>query len=71
MGTAIIEIKNEKVLKLLQDLEDMLLIRLVHYQAETPYKKLSDKYRGRISSEVAEEMQEYIVKSRAEWDKNF
>ena len=70
MGTVLIELKNEKVLKLLQDLEEMQLIRLVHFQAAGTYKKLSEKYAGRLSSKVAEEMQEYIVKSRQEWDNN-
>jgi hypothetical protein len=70
MGTVVIGLKNEKVLKLLQDLKEMHLIRLVYFQAEGTYKKLSEKYAGRLSSKVAEEMQEYIVKSREEWDKN-
>jgi antitoxin YefM len=33
-----------------------------------PSLKLSDKYRGKLPSQVAEELQQYVAESRKEWD---
>jgi hypothetical protein len=33
-----------------------------------PHKKLSEKYAGKLPSEIAEELQEYVKQSRNEWN---
>jgi hypothetical protein len=68
MQTILIELTNAKALKLLRDMEALDLIRLL--PQETEKQNLADKYFGKLNNEVAEEMQEYIKKSREEWDQN-
>lgn len=68
MQTILIELTNNKALKLLQDMEELNLIKLLPNQ--TPKENLADKYYGKLDNQVAEEAQEYIKKSRAEWDNN-
>lgn len=41
-----------------QDLKDL----------EKPEKKLSEKYAGKLPSNVAEDLQNYVTKSRNEWE---
>ena len=70
MDTILIQITNEKAYKLIEDLEDLQLIRILQ-KKQTHYGKLSEKYEGKLNSGVAEEMQEYLSKSREEWkDRN-
>jgi len=35
-----------------------------------PKENLADKYFGKLDSQVAEDAQEYVKKSREEWDNN-
>lgn len=66
MDTILIQITNEKAYKLMEDLEDLQLIRILQ-KKQTHYEKLSEKYEGKLKSEVAEEMHEYLSKGREEW----
>jgi len=68
MQTILIELTNAKALKLLKDMEALDLIKLL--PQETEKQNLADKYFGKLDNVVAEEMQEYIKKSREEWDQN-
>jgi arginine repressor len=66
METVLIQINNEKAYKLLEDLEALDIIKVLKSSENANYK-LSDKYQGKLSSVVAEELQEYVTKSRIEW----
>ena len=66
MQTILIELTNDKALKLLQDMEDLNLIKLLPNQS--PKENLADKYYGKLDNKLAEEAQDYIRKSREEWD---
>lgn len=80
METILIEIRNNKALSILQGLENLHIIRLLKkgdtpemgtYVAESAAaygttKKASD-YKGILSSELAEKMNEYVKQSREEW----
>ncbi len=68
MQTILIELTNDKALNLLREMEALNLIKLV--SAGTEREDLADKYFGKLSNQVAEEAQEYIKKSREEWDKD-
>jgi len=68
MQTILIELTNDKALKLLQDMEDLNLIKLL--PNNLPKENLADKYFGKLDSQVAEDAQEYVKKSREEWDNN-
>jgi hypothetical protein len=68
MQTLTITVIDEKALKLLEDLESLNLIRVLKKEEDKPKQKLSEKYQGKLPSQVAESMQEYITQSRKEWD---
>jgi hypothetical protein len=67
MKTILIQIKDNKVYKLLEDLEDLNIIKILKKNVDSK-EKLSEKYAGKLSSEVADEMQEYVKQSRNEWN---
>lgn len=69
METLLIEITNKKAYRLLKDLEDLNIIKVLEKNSE-PQQKLSEKYAGKLPSDVAEDLQKYITKSRKEWDNN-
>jgi len=66
METVLLQISNIKAYKLLEDLEDLHLIKVLQRSTQ-PKEKLSEKYAGKLSSEVADELQNYITQSRNEW----
>ncbi len=67
METMLIEVSNQKVAKLLHELEELELIKVLQTNVHTT-TKLSEKYAGKLPSHVAEEMQEYVTKGRNEWN---
>jgi len=67
METVLIQINNNKAYKLLEDLEDLQIIKVLE-KSIMPPQKLSDKYAGKLPSEIADELQEYVTKSRDEWN---
>ena len=69
METVLVQIKNKKAYKLLRNLEDLHIIKLIK-KKHSGDQKLSDKYRGALSGKVADELHEYVDQSRSEWDKN-
>ena len=66
METVVIEICNSKAYKLLDDLEKLEIIKVISKKIQSK-QKLSEKYLGNISSETADELQNYISQSRNEW----
>ena len=68
METVLIQIKNNKAYKLLEDLEDLEIITVL--QKNTVVKqKLSEKYAGKLPDDVANELQNHIKQSRNEWNR--
>ena len=67
METWIIQLKDPKALKLLLDLEELQLIRLVKKGIPSE-QKLSEKYRGKLSVIEGEQIQDYLRQSRSEWE---
>lgn len=67
METWIIQLKDPKALKLLLDLEELQLIRLVKKGIPSG-QKLSEKYRGKLSVIEGEQIQDYLRQSRSEWE---
>jgi len=64
-----VQILNQKALKLLRQLEELQLVRILR----KPKKKelsLSEKFAGKLPPIVAEEAQKYISRSREEWTRN-
>ncbi len=67
METILVEIKNDKAYRLLEDLEDLQLIKILK-ETTQPKKKLSEKYAGKLPLNIADELQSYVAQSREEWN---
>ena len=67
METVLVQINNNKAYKLLEDLEDLDLIKLIKNNSGTP-PRLSEKYAGKLPADIAKELQNYVTKSREEWN---
>ena len=71
LPTLVIQLTHSKALKLLLDLEELQLIRVIK-RKETAKKgkiKLSTKYAGKLSTEVGLQLQQHINQSRDEWER--
>ena len=67
METVLVQINDNKAYKLLEDLEDLQILKVLKKSIQ-PSQKLSEKYAGKLPSDVADELQEYITQSRNEWN---
>jgi uncharacterized protein YlbG (UPF0298 family) len=67
METVLIQINNNKAYKLLEDLEDLHIIKVLN-KSIRPQQKLSEKYAGKLPSDIADELQKYVCQSRSEWN---
>ena len=72
MQTVIVQITNSKALKLLQEMEELHLIRMLKKDVLSQDEKLSDKFAGKLNltDEEYNDFQEHISHSRNEWDNN-
>ena len=69
METILVQINSHKAYKLLEELEALDLLKVIRKNVKTP-QKLSDKYAGKLSAEVAEELQAYVKEGRETWGKS-
>ena len=67
METVLIQINNSKAYKLLEDLEDLQILKVLNKNIE-PKQKLSEKYAGKLPPDIADELQNYVTQSRNEWN---
>ncbi len=70
METVTIEIKNSKAMKLLEDLENLDIIK-IHSEEKRISKDKASKYRGSISSATADNLLKHVEKVRNEWEERF
>ena len=70
MDTMLIEVNSSKGMRLLKDLEDLKIIRVLEMK-NNGKKKLSEKYAGSISKKTAAMLNREVAKSKEEWDRNF
>jgi hypothetical protein len=70
METVLVQINNSKAYKLLEDLENLHIIKVLKKSID-PKQKLSEKYRGSISKESADKLRAHVEKSREEWEDRF
>ena len=67
-NTLLIQVTNRKALKLIRELEELQLIKVLKENL-TPLKtKLSDKYKGVFSEEDANNFDRHTKTMRSEWD---
>ncbi len=67
METILIQINNAKAYRLLEDLEDLHIIKVLKKSVQSG-QKLSEKYAGKLPTDVANELQDYVTQSRSEWN---
>lgn len=67
METVLIQINNNKAYRLLKDLEDLQIIKVIRKSIQ-PDQKLSEKYAGKLPPDIADELQDYVTQSRSEWN---
>ncbi len=67
METVLVQINNSKAYRLLEDLEDLQIIKVLKKSTQ-PQQKLSEKYAGKLPSDIADELQNHVNQSRNEWD---
>mgnify|MGYP006995550930 CR=1 FL=1 len=67
METLVIQITNSKANKLLADLEDLKILKVIKRTKQQPLS-LSEKYAGKLNSTTANSLQDYVKQSREEWN---
>lgn len=68
METILVQIKNKKAYKLLKNLEDLKLIKLL--EKDNSSDKNPSAYFGTLTEEEGEKFQAYVSESREEWNRN-
>ncbi len=64
-----VKILDEKVLKLLQSLEEMQLIQFIKKNSTDLNKPQNRSFGGRISKETAEDLHRQLNEMRDEWER--
>ena len=67
METVLIQINNDKAYKLLEDMEDLSIIKVLKKNMQ-PQQKLSEKYAGKLPADIADELQNQLTQIRSEWN---
>ena len=64
----LIQVTNQKALGLLHELEELHLIKVLNDNFTPTKTNLSDKYKGIISKEQGQNLNEHIKQMRSEWN---
>jgi hypothetical protein len=67
-NTILIQLTNKKAMMLLNDMEELDLIKVLKENVPATKIKLSDKYRGVFSQEDAKSFNDHTQIMRGEWD---
>lgn len=67
-NTILIQVTNQKALRLLHELEELHLIKVLKENLAPVKTRLSDKYKGVFSKEDAKSFDEHTQAMRKEWD---
>ena len=67
-NTMVIQLTNQKAAGLLHELEELHLIKVLKENIEPVKTKLSDKYKGFISKEEGQQLNDQIKQMRGEWN---
>ena len=69
METLTIEIREPRGLDLIKDLEALNVLKII--KKDSAKIKLSDIFRGCLTAEEGDKLNEYVKQSRDEWERNF
>lgn len=67
-NTMLIQLTNQKAKKLLYELEELQLIKVLKDNVQPVKTNLSDKYKGFISKEEGQQLNDHINQMRTEWN---
>jgi len=67
-NTMLIQLTNQKAMRLLYELEELRLIKVLNGDVAPAKTKLSDKYRGFITKEKGLQLNNHIIQMRNEWN---
>ena len=67
-NTMLIQLTNEKAAGILHELEELRLIKVLKQNISSAKPKLSEKYKGIISKEQGQSVNEHIKQMRSEWN---
>ena len=67
METVLIQINNNKAYKLLENLEELHILKVIK-KSKKQTLSLSEKYAGKLTSKTADELQNYVNESREQWN---
>jgi hypothetical protein len=67
MDTVLIQLTNQKAIRLLHELEELHLIKVLKENIVPDKPKLSDKYKGILSKEEGQRLNEHVKQMRSEW----
>lgn len=67
-NTMLIQLTNQKAIRLLHELEELNLIKVLKENIDPVKTKLSDKYKGFISKEEGHQLNDHIKQMRSEWN---
>jgi hypothetical protein len=68
METVIVQINDNKAYKLLENLEELHILKVIKKNKKQTLS-LSEKYAGKLTSKTADELQDYVNESREQWNK--
>ena len=68
MDTILIELTNQNATGLLHELEELRLIKIIRENTVPVKKRLSDKYKGFLTREEGEHLNNHISQMRNEWN---
>lgn len=69
MQTVTVQLTHQKALKLLEELEELHILKVIKKDLYSN-ERLSDKYAGKLSSDLTGKLQQHITDSRNQWDNN-
>ncbi|MBN1925792.1 MAG: hypothetical protein JW798_08150 [Prolixibacteraceae bacterium] len=67
-NTLIIQLTNQKAARLLHELEELHLIKVLKASNDPDKPKLSKKYKGFITKEEGQQLNDHINQVRSEWN---
>ncbi len=67
-NTILIQVINQKALRLLHELEELDLIKVLKENVAAGKTKISDKYKGILSKEQGQNLSDHIKQMRSEWN---
>ena len=68
METVIVQINDNKAYKLLENLEELHILKVIK-KSKKQTLSLSEKYAGKLTSKTTDELQDYVNESREQWNK--